>query len=85
VFRGDEASRSRLSSSHRDFPRSIAGTTVGYGDVTVSTDEGKLFLAIYAILVSFSYREKSTEHCFGFFPVEAGFGSAVRTDPIFKF
>jgi hypothetical protein len=31
----------------------IVGTTVGYGDVTVSTDEGKLFLAIYAILVSY--------------------------------
>jgi hypothetical protein len=29
----------------------ITGTTVGYGDITVSTDEGKLFLAVFAILI----------------------------------
>ncbi|KAG7353803.1 ion channel [Nitzschia inconspicua] len=29
----------------------ITGTTIGYGDVTVKTDEGRLFLAIYAILI----------------------------------
>jgi Ion channel len=39
-------------SDHLPLCLPAAGTTVGYGDVTVSTDEGRLFLAIYAILVS---------------------------------
>jgi hypothetical protein len=29
----------------------FSGTTIGYGNITPKTNEGKLFLAVYAIMV----------------------------------